>query len=282
MSNPFRKKIPWSLDLKIRYRVAVKSLTKRWQSLLPFGALLVVPAMAAFLFFINAEQPTEPDTAELVAAIREAQASELAKSTEGIYHTKRMVVEGSDKDTFVAVSLTEVEQPLPPRVDVVETWQHNDTALALIESDSTERPFEVFLSREHNGILGLHHYGPKERALSITRQQYDDVHDIATLYGSYRSLERPAVPILPEQASFARIDELQQVALFEDRTKEGLVVTYVVDLSTKLVEEEIIYVVTEDAQFEMSRIVYLERSVVPADQFETIFDPTRFAYEQIS
>ncbi|MDB9944426.1 ParB N-terminal domain-containing protein [bacterium] len=181
------------------------------------------------------------------------------------------------KKELEKVGVKEVEA----RVDVVETWQHNDTALALIESNGTEYSFEAYLSREHDGALGLHHYGSDYHSLKEGRGQYDAAHDLASLYTGYTSLERPGVPVLPENAELVEVND--RVARFVYRPAAGLEVEAVIDLETKLMTEEIIYVLNKEGnRFEMTTIRYAERSVIPAEEFEEIFDPTQFEYVQIS
>ena len=281
MINPFRKKMPIGLDIKIRLRIFRAYLSSRRPTLSAFGAGLLVPVIATYVFIINPNQTQSPiDTEAVVSAIYDAQASEIAKAETGIYHIKRTIKEGGDKPSFVALASDGSTPEVTERVDEVETWQHNDTALALIESNGTDRSFEAYLSREHNGELGLHHYGPVDQERENDRVAYDDAHDLASLYTNFTSLDRPAVPVLPDNAELMEITE--DTASFAYVPAEGLEIVAIVDLSTNLVVEEIIYMIGDDNRYEMTTITYAERLVIPAEQFDSIFDPNQFAYDQIS
>lgn len=282
MKHPLHKKMPLRLDIQIRTKVFFLWLRKQQQFVSFFGGLLAIPAIALLLFIF---QPTTPadqiDTDALVASIREAQELESKRSAEGIYHVRRVITEGAGKPDYVTYSVGK-EISTKPRTDIVETWQHNDTALALIESNGTERSFEAFLSLEHNGTLALHHYGPKDKQLETGRPAYDAAHDLASLYTAYSSLERPEVPTLPAEATFLKLDASNQVASFLFAPADGLEIEYQVDVASGLVTEEIIYVLDQSGKrFEMTRVVYLERSIVPTESFDEIFNPEAYAYQQV-
>lgn len=273
------------LDVKIRVRLLRVWLGKSKQRSMLFSGMIFVPAMAVLLLMVvgaPVNAPSSIDTTALVAEIRTAQAAELAKAEDSIYHMKRVITEGQDKAAFVAVQDPTSDPFVEARVDEVETWQHSDTALALIESNGTERSFESFLSREHDGELSLHHYGPKDQSVETERVAYDTAHDLASLYTDYASLERPTIPVLPENATLTTVDESAGEVHFRTPIADGLAVAYVVDMETKLVVEEVIYVVGEQDEYEMTRISYTARTVIPADQFEDVFDPTQYPFELIA
>jgi hypothetical protein len=238
--------------------------------------------MAAYLFVVNqSPAPTPFDTSVIVQLVYDAQDAEITKSETGIYHVKRIISEGNDKSDFVALSAGGTAPEVVTRVDAVETWQHNDTALALIESNGTERSFEAYLSREHDGVLGLHHFGPADQKPEEEREVYDAAHDLASLYTDFTSLNRPGVPVLPKGATLLELTD--DTARFVYTPAEGLEIEAIVELETKLVVEEIIYVLDEEgSRFEMTTIRYADRSVIPADKFEEIFDTQKYAYEAIS
>lgn len=282
MKHPFRKKMPLRLDIQIRIRLLFAYLGKHRHVWSAFGAGLLVPVMATYLFFVSPGEVSDTiDQDAVVQAIYTAQAAEIEKSETGIYHIKRVISEGSDKPAFVAATLGTPAPAVPRRVDEVETWQHNETALAMIESNGSERSFEAYLTREHNGSLGLHHFGPKDQDVDTDRLPYDQAHDLASLYSSYTSLETPPMPVLPAEADVIAVTESD--IQFSYRPAAGLMVVAVVDLNSKLITEEIIYVVNEAGdEYEMTTVRYTERSVLPADAFEEIFDATQFDYTQIS
>lgn len=275
--------MPLRLDIKIRVRLFFAWLTSIQKRVAFVGGLLLVPAIASLLLIVQTERvsaPTTSDVGSLVAVIREAQIDETEKGASGIYHVIRTIEEGAHKSDFVAYTTGEniITQP---RRDVVETWQHNDTALALIESNQSERSSEVFLSLEHNGVLALHHYGPKDEVRTSQRIAYDAAHDLSSLYTEYSSLERPVVPVLPLSAKLVAIDQQKSEARFSYSPQAGLEIIAVIDLGTKLMTEEVIYVEIEEDRFEMTRIRYSDRSVLPAEEFESVFDPKKFAYVQV-
>ena len=279
MSNPFQQRMPVMTDLRIRTR-----LLRAWAAdhlLVSIGAFLV-PAVAAWLFVVAPQQPGSINTEVLVAEIKAAQAAELLAAEGGIYHVTREITEGSDKQAFVA-EVIGVTETVEPRTDVVETYQHSDTALALIESNGTERPFEAYLSREHtDGELALHHYGPTRRLVDQDREPYDAAHDLASLYTAYTSLERPSIPVLAPEAEFVALDPDTGQAQFRTVLSEDITVDSFVDLETKLVTEDIIYVKGAGSTYEMTRVTYRERAIIPAEQFEDVFDPTEFDYEVVA
>ena len=279
MSNPFRQQMPSSTDLKIRVR-----LFHAWLSdhKLIGAGVLMVPAFALWMFMVLPQSPTPIDTVALVATIEAAQAEELQKAEGAIYHVVREITEGSDKPAFVR-SVLGNEVDAPKRVDRVETYQHSDTALALIESNGTKQPFEAFLSREHeDGNLALHHYGPAVGKISDTRASYDEAHDLASLYTAYTSLERPSIPVLAPEAEFVDVTEGEAVARFSTTLSDTITVESFVDIETNLIAYEVIYVF-DDAKnrYEMTRIEYLERNVIAAGEFDNIFDPEQFDYDVI-
>jgi len=283
MKNPFRKKMPLGLDIKIRLRIFRAYLASKRSVLGAFGVGLMVPVIATYMLVINTDDaPTVVNTQAIVAAVQSAQKEEIKKSETGIYHVKRVISEGNDKPDFVAFATKQNIPTVPVRVDTVETWQHNETALALVESNGTNYGFEAFLSVEHDGGLQLHHYGEDKHEIDGTREAYDKAHDLASLYTSYKSLERPDVPVLPEAATFKNTNESATLAYFTHSPAAGLEIEYAVDLNSNLVVEEVIYVLTEDAKrFEMTRVAYTERDVVPAEKFDEVFNPSQFDYEMI-
>lgn len=280
MSNPFHTRMPLRTDWRIRLRLWREWAKQHWRAWTAGLAILTVPAMAALLLAFDLTTDTSVPT--LVADVRAAQQVEREKSSEGIYHVHRVIVEGADKPAFVAAA-TGAAVEAPRRVDEVETWQHDETALALVVSNATERSFEAYLSREHEEGLALHHFGPADREVPRTREAYDAAHDLASLYTDYTSLTRPDVPVLPADATFTELDARTNTARFVHEPAENITIESVVDLASKQVVEEIIYVTdANENRYEMTRISYLERNVVPAEQFEEIFDPTAFPYEVVS
>jgi len=283
MKQVFHKKMPFWLDIKIRVRLVFACVVRMQKRFAFLGGLLLVPAIASLVLLIQTDSasiPTAGDTARLVATIRAAQIDEIEKAAGGIYHMKRIIEEGVHKADFVTHTTGE-KIITQPRRDIVETWQHNDTALALIESNQTERSFEVFLSLEHDGVLALHHYGPKDEERTSQRVVYDAAHDLSSLYASYSSLERPVVPVLPVSAELVAIDQENNEARFSYSPTEGLEIIAIIDLVTKLMTEELVYVEIEEDRFEMTRIRYSDRSVIPAEEFGSVFDPKKYAYVQV-
>lgn len=283
MSNPFRKQMPIRTDLRIRWRLLCAWVSDH--AALSIAAFMV-PALAVWLFMIAPSSTQLPDTTidvvSLVTDIRSAQAAELARAENSIYHVTRKISEGGDKPEFVRAVLGSSEA-VEPRVDMIETYQHNETALALIESNGTKRPFEAFLSRTHaDGALSLHHYGPQRRLVDKDRTAYDEAHDLATLYSDYTSLQRPAIPVLSVEAEFVDINPATNQARFRLAASESLTIETFVDLETKQVVEEVIYVLVDDTVYEMTRVTYLAREVLPAERFEEIFDPNQFEYSVIA
>jgi hypothetical protein len=285
MKHPFIKSMPKRLDWKIRWRIFRAGVRQQYKVLGSFGIGLALPVAAMWMFLLVTPLSPTPSSVEplaLVAEIRLAQQQEEAVASEGIYHVKRIITEGIDKPDFVALQEGEVVSA-PQRVDVVETWQHSDTALALINSNATKKPFEAFLSREHDGKLALHHFGSGEGVVPSEREAYDQAHDLASLYTDFRSLNRPAIPVLSASATLARIDTTTNRAWFTERVNDTIIIESAVDLNTKLVVEEIIYVIpVADERYEMTRITYEGRQVLPAEQFEEIFNPSTFPYEQVA
>lgn len=281
MKNPFIKPMPLRLDMKIRFRLLRAWWRRRSSKALWGGMLFAVPALA-ILLFIMVPQNSLVSEQSLVRAIKSAEQAELAKGSDSIYHITRVITEGKDKPSFVAKELGR-EVSAPQRVDVVSAWQHNDTALALIESNGTEQSLEVFLSREHEGSLSLHHYAEGAQMVVPERVAYDAAHDLASLYTAYTTLERPTIPVLQDGAILLEVSQDRKSARFVTELGEGLALESVIDLSTYLVVEEIIYVTGETGKrFEMTRISYTDRELIPAEQFEEIFDPTEYAYEVVT
>jgi hypothetical protein len=281
MKHPLIQLMPLKLDIKIKQLLLAAWWHKQSNKLLISSAVLVVPALAILLYVVLPTQPTANEET-IVQAVRAAQQAELARSSEGIYHMTRVITEGADKPAFVTEQ-TGREVVAPMRVDVLQTWQHNDTALAIVESNTTAQPIEVYLSREHNGTLALHHYAEGQQVVPENRDIYDQAHDLASLYTAYMSLERPSIPVLAEGAQIISVSEDGTSARFETVVAEGLRIESLVDLSTNHITEEVIYVVNDSGEdFEMTRITYIARELLPADEFEEIFDPTRYAYETIA
>ncbi len=280
MTNPLRQKMPWQTNLRIRRRLLLA-----WVFDHPaFAATaFLMPMAAVWVFFFVGTPTTTPtyDQATIVAEIRAAQTAELARAQTGIYHLKREIVEGGDKPAFVAAVLG-TPAIAAQRVDVVDTYQHDDTALALIESNGTDRPFEAYLTRVHDtNELTLHHYGPAVAKKESARAAYDEAHDLRSLYTEYTTITKRSIPILDERAELLTIDEVAGVAHFRTVIDDTISIVSVVDLDTKLVTEDIIYVTTagrSTSSYEMTRVTYKERQVIPSDQFDTVFDPARYDY----
>jgi len=246
-----------------------------------FSALLV-PAIAVFMFVVLPQEEAGVPIDVMVAEARVAQAEEVQNGANSIYHTKVQITEGSDKPEFVKVAMNSEVTNVTPRTDVIETWHHSDTALALIESNGTERTFEAFLSREHEDGLALHHYGPKNAVRSEARAVYDSAHDLASLYTSFTSLDRPEISVMPHDAEFIAYNEDKDVLTFMKRTDEGLEIEYDLSGEDYQVFEERIYVVTEEDRYEMTRVTFLERSIIDANQFDEVFDPSQYDYQLIN
>jgi len=270
--------MPRGTDIRIRLRL----LWERCRLPTAFSVGLVVPVMAAWVLMLTAPV-TEFNATQFVAEVAAAQIAEEARAEAGIYHVVREIEEGADKPAYVANKLG-VTDSAPKRVDVVETFQHNETALARITSNETGRPLEVFLSRVHeDGGLSLHHYGPKTNEVAPVRSSYDAAHDVASLYDTYTSLERPSLPLVPEEANFVRLADANNQAIFSTELSESIRIDSYVDRDTKLVVEEVIYVTDDEGKtYEMTRVRYRERSLVPADRFADVFDPTQYDYEVVA
>ena len=281
MKYPFQKKMPLGMHLRILMR-----LTHAWCAahLSQIAMVLLAPALAVFFFLVvPLSQAPAFDATLFVSEVYAAQAAEQQKASEGIYHVVREIYEGSEKPAYVALQ-TGSDVVTPVRVDRIETYQHNETALAVVESNSAVRPFEVFLSRIHDeATLALHHYGPVVHPeIPPERQTYDEVHNLASLYSSYTSLDTPTVPVLSSDAVFVSIDETTNTARFTTQLDESLRLESVIDLDTKLVVEEYILITEAGSEYEMTRVVYLAREVVPASEFETVFDATAYEYEVVA
>ncbi len=272
--------MPFMVDIRIRMRLARVWLANH-RSLLV--GLFVVPVVCAvYLLLFTPTINTEFDSIAFTQAVQAAQIEELNKAQQGIYHVVREIHEGADKPAYVANIMGESTTTLA-RVDVVETYQHNDTALTLIESNTSARSFEAFLSRTHDdGGISLHHYGPVDGVSQAGRAVYDTAHDLRTLYDSYTSIESPHVPVLADNAVFSAYNADTNTAKFITDISETISITSIVDVTTNQVIEDIIYVTADDEVFEMSRIVYRQRSVVPATQFDTIFATDTYDYTVIT
>jgi hypothetical protein len=278
--NPFLITMPPRLNLLIRFRLWREAVRRRVGSPLRFALAVGAPALAAIVLFVSIPGPT--DTTALAAEIYEAQEAERARSETGIYHVKRIISEGKDKPAFVAY-LTGASATAPVRSDEVETFQHGRNALALIRSNGTERPFEVFLARADAGRESLHHFGPKRAERLENRRVFDRAHDLASLYESYRSLGDRPLPLLSQKAELVTVDRRAGVVQFETAIGERLVLVSTVSLDTKQVVAETIYVLDRrDRRYEMTTITYTERSVLPASEFDSIFSPTRYEYELVA
>jgi hypothetical protein len=278
MKNPFIKKMPLGTDIRIRLRLLRAQVVAHPARSL---GVVLVPALTAWVFLVGGVTESTFNEEVFVVEVRAAQEAELQQAAGGIYHVVREISEGSEKPAYVTEVMGETKA-VSARVDRVETFQHSDTALALVESNGTERPFEAYLSYEHGESLALHHYGPKETEVPAERITYDAAHDLATLYADYTSLESPAVPVLPEDANFVSVNEAAGYARFETKVNEDVTVASHVDLTSKLVVEEIIYVTSDTDEYEMTRISYTNREVLPAEQFDEVFNPSQFEYSIVA
>lgn len=280
MKNPFVQKMPLGTDIKIQLRL-VREWLKQHRAI-GLGVFLV-PALTVWLLVFNTDQGTL-DGAALVAEVRAVQLAEAAQAEENIYHVVKEITEGADKANYVAEVLNVPQTKTTQRTDRIETYQHSDTALALIESNGTERSFEAFLSRVHDdGNLSLHHYGPKTTEVEAARASFDQAHDLASLYTEFTSLDRPTIPVLAETAELIAIDENTNQAQFRTVLSDTITIVSFVDLSTKQTVEDIIYVKGSGEQtYEMTRVAYIEREIIPATEFESVFDLTQFEYEVIA
>lgn len=278
--------MPWRLDIKIRTRLMIASFGKAgrrswlWSS--AFGVAVIVLAVALVPAFVERESFSD----RFVAEVQAAQARELSAAKNDIYHIVRVIEEGGDKADFVR-SVMGSDVIAAPRTDIVETWQHNETALAIIQSNMTERSYEVYLSvdADQTNDLELYHYGSKDpKTPEPGRALYDEAHDLASLYADYQSLEAPTVPVVPLGARLVKLSRRTGVAEFVHQPSSEIEVHYLVDIDSKLVTEEIIYVRTANnpRPFEMTRVLYSNRNIIPAASFEEIFRTDSFDYEKIS
>jgi hypothetical protein len=281
MKNPFVTNIPFILDTKIRWRLLVswwkKSIPKQT---VPFGLGVVLPIVAIFLINIFSPTPDNFNIQTFILAVEAAEAEEITKAETGIYYTERIISEGIDKDAFVAT--TEGSIGATKRIDHIKTYQHNETAIIYINSNETKFEEEVFLKRYHGDDLQLHHHGAKLRPVTPERAVFDNVHDLASLYSTYTSLEHPSIPLLPAEAEFVSVDKSNDVAVFETKIDDTITLRSQVSLDTKLVVTEHIFVRAAGKNYEMTTITYLERNVLPAQEFDTIFDPTQLAFTFIT
>ncbi len=229
--------MPLLIDMRIRMGIFALWLSKKLSPRTAFAAGLLVPAMV----YVIAVSVVAPSDAEIVADIRVAQEREIARGEQGIYHMKRVIREGADKTQYVRAVLGEGVSA-PERIDEIETFQHDENALALIRSNATDYTFEAFLARSHDGTLSLHHYGEAAGDVPEGREVYDTAHDLATLYADYTSLEARRVPVLAPEAELVTLDREEGTARFRTTLAPGLTLISVVSLETKLVTEEIIYV----------------------------------------
>jgi len=282
MKNPFLTKMPLILRIKIRRHILhawIRSHKKACASLL---TATLIPIAVVFMFFVIPQEGSEIGIDALVAEARAAQHEEVARGSKAIYHTKQRITEGSDKAAFVASVLNGETEGVEARTDIIETWHHNETALALIESNGTDKSFEAYLSLEHDGEVQLHHYGLKDTLQPKSRQLYDQAHDLASLYTEFTSPERPDIPVMPDTAEYLAYNENAGVITFIRKLpSEGLEVEYDLNTENFQIDEERIYVVTDDSRFEMTRVTFLERSIIEATEFESIFDPSQYDYQVI-
>lgn len=280
MKHPFQKNMPLGIDMRIRGR-----LLRAWGQSHTKVMLMatMVPAFAALLLVVAPpEEQSGFDAAIFIAEVYAAQEAEQKRAETGIYHVVREIHEGGQKPSYVAAK-EGYSVTAQARTDRVETFQHSETALTLVESNAREQAVEVFLSREHEeGTLALHHFSSSSKdALDPARLQYDNAHDLASLYSEYTSLASPVLPLLSSEALFVAIEESSGTAIFATDLGETLRLESVVDIETKLVVEERIIITEREVEYEMTRVVYLEREVMPASEFEKIFDATAYEYEVV-
>ncbi len=278
MTNPFIKKIPTSTDIKIRFRILMFVVKKYRTNRNMFFLGVLSPLISVWLFVFLTSINLQPDI-DILAQIRMAEASELAKAEEGIYHLRWYVTEGVDKPRLVANNFGREINTIP-RTDVLETWQHGDNVLAFINSNALVREFDVYLSIAQDDDVSLHHYGGNDREVDSNRYYYDEVHDLSSIYTAYTSLERPGIPKLPKQAEMVKVDETNRQTIFSFKPNDKVIIESVVDMETMLVKEEIIYLSDENNEwYQVTRISYESREIIPATDFEDVFDPEIFDYQ---
>ncbi len=274
--------MPRMTDMRIRVRLLIEVM-RRYP--LRSAGLMFVPAFMVILLVVQTgEQLTAPQLSRdmLVAEVYAAQAVEAERAAANIYHLVREIKEGKDKPQYVAAVMG-MATVTTARVDVVETYQHNDTALARITSNNAGRSFEVFLARQHDDEgRALHHYGTEVVTLSPERKIYDDAHNLASLYREFTTLGIPTLPTLSSEATFVRLNEATNQAVFSTRLSDTIVVESYIDLKTYLIVEDVIYVTAADNRYEMTRVTYTKREVLPATEFERIFDPRQYDFEVVA
>ncbi len=274
--------MPQMTDMRIRVRLLIEVM-RRYP--LRSAGLMFVPAFMVILLVVQTgEQLTAPQLSRdmLVAEVYAAQAVEAERAAANIYHLVREIKEGKDKPQYVAAVMG-MATVTTARVDVVETYQHNDTALARITSNNAGRSFEVFLARQHDDEgRTLHHFGVDAITLSPARKLYDEAHNLASLYREFTTLGTPALPTLSSEATFVRLDEVTNQAVFSTRLSDTIVVESYIDLETYLIVEDVLYVTAADNRYEMTRVTYRKREVLPAAEFERIFDPKQYDFEVVA
>jgi hypothetical protein len=278
MNNPFRKSMPLSTDLKIRCRIFGEWLRRHKVG---FSAMVAVPVVAAFVLFVMTPVTIGPNTAGLVAEVRAAQKVTETQAREQVYYVLREVREGSGKAAYVE-AVTGERMETPQRVDRVESYQHNETAITRINSNTSARPFEVYLSRQHDAGLAMHHYGPIESTVSAERAEYDAVHDLTSLYEAYVTLATPTVPVLPEAAQFIEFDAQHNTLTFVDRRANATEVEYVVAVDTGQLLRETTFLNLDGTRYEMTTTTYLETTALPAATFATVFAPEQYDFTLIA
>jgi len=281
MKHPLITKMPWRTDMRIKMRLLCASA--RRSPVQSFG-MIMVPAFALWLFMVagGTTPPSSVSPTDFVAAVYAAEARVQEQAKTDIYHVVREISEGKDKSAYVA-SVMGVATTAEPRIDVVETFQHHDTALARIQSNGRALAYEVFLARQHDtDTVALHHYGSDATVLSSARTVYDAAHDLTSLYEAYTKLDTQTVTGLPRTAVFKDIDTSANRVRFSHVPQEGIRVDIFVDVTTYQIVEEVIYVRTSDREYEMTRIAYKKREFVPAAEFERVFSPTQHTFTVIA
>lgn len=285
MNNPLIKQLSHKTDRRIRMRLRFIA-TQRWIEdqkrllVLGVGAPVIAVAVLVLVFFAPSFSGVleGPDAERIALNVQAAQALELQKTETGIYHLTRVIKEGYDKPAYVALTEGAV-LAAPQRIDVVESWQHNDISLALIESTAHDYAFQAYLAVPHEGEIGVHFYGdPRDEALPNTRVVFDQAHDLATLYSGYQTDERPSIPLIPENAELISASPI----IYAYAPAESLVIHAEIDPDTFLIIRETIFVTADNGQFEMSVIEYHDRELLPASAFDEVFSPERYPFTRIS
>lgn len=280
------KKLPLKTDAKIRTCLLCMFLRRLFRYLtgVTFRPQYVLVPFAVFLVFFGVREwngyQVEVARAELIQNVHERNAQEVADASQAIYHLKQVIEEGSDKPEFVAQVLG-VATSAPKRIDTVETWQHSNNALARVESTGLTRSFQTFLSLERDGHVHLFHYGPEDETLQPSRAHYDEAHDLGSLYAAFASTSKPDIFALPENAELKTFPDKNENPIFV-LAQDNLEIEFEVDRDSLLVVSERIFVIDGDDRYEMTTIKITERSIEPAEEFDTIFDTEEFDYEQIA